>query len=172
MSWKERVDCPILDFGAFTPLTPPLQAQALKPSTRSDCSCFPHKGCGGQQQDVGEVGPSQCPSQGRCETEREANNNGSSPAPAPPSMSICDATTKTFLPVLIILLCIACCINVVLFRSCQLSILHHSGCLCCNSCCSWVCRMVLSFVRSRGICHDTSGRRVSSGTKKSVANPC
>jgi len=67
-------------FWSFTPLTPPPQAQALKPSTRSDCSCFPHKGCGGQQQDVGEVGPSQCPSQGRCATEREANNNGSSPA--------------------------------------------------------------------------------------------
>jgi len=45
--------------------------------------------------DVGEVGPSQCPSQGRCTTEREANNNGSSPAPAPSSMLFCDATTKT-----------------------------------------------------------------------------
>ena len=82
-------------FWSFTPLTPPPQAQALKPSTRSDCSCFPHKGCGGQQQDVGEVGPSQCPSQGRCATEREANNNGSSPAPAPSSMLFCGATTKT-----------------------------------------------------------------------------
>jgi hypothetical protein len=82
-------------FWSFTPLTPPLQAPALKPSTRSDCSCFQHKRCGGQRHDVGEVGPSQCPGQGRCAAECEANNNGSSPAPATSSMSFCDAPTKS-----------------------------------------------------------------------------
>jgi hypothetical protein len=75
------VDCPILDFGALPVDTTTSSLSNCTPFARLDCSCSQHKGCGGQQQYVGEVRPSQWPREGCCATELEENNNGSFPAP-------------------------------------------------------------------------------------------
>ena len=80
--------------------------------------------------------------------------------PSPPCHTVLPGSRDlTFADVLV---CTACCVELfLLFRSCQLSILHHGRCQCCNSCCRRVNGMVLSSFRPRSICHDPSRRRVS-----------